>query len=169
MIPQLFKTTQEHTFERTYAAPIADVWRAWTEPELLRQWWGPEKTTVPECEVDLRVGGRIRIVMQAGEGMGKYAGTRWPLEGTFTCVEEPNRLIYEATSWTEGEEGATIGHVNEIELTAQGDHTVLNLRIHVREIGSGVKARLAAYGMKWGYKAQLDKLDALLSSPRKEA
>ncbi len=109
MILQLFRKTQEHTFERTYAAPIADVWRAWTEPELLRQWWGPEKTTVPECEVDLQVGGRIHIVMEATEEMGKYAGTRWPLEGTFTRVDEPHHLAYEARSWTEGQEGATIG------------------------------------------------------------
>jgi uncharacterized protein YndB with AHSA1/START domain len=107
MILQLFRKTQEHAFKRTYAAPVADVWRAWTEPELLRQWWGPEKTTIEECEVDLRVGGRIRVVMEAGEEMGKYAGTRWPMEGTFTRVEQPHRLTYEATSWTEGEEGAT--------------------------------------------------------------
>ena len=166
MILQLFRKTQEHTFERTYAAPIADVWRAWTEPELLRQWWGPDKTTVPECEVDLRVGGRIRIVMQATEDMGKYAGTRWPLEGTFTHIDEPHRLVYEATSWTEGEEDATIEHVNEVELSTQGDATVVNLRIDVTRVGSGVKARLAAYGMKWGYNAQLDKLDALLASRR---
>ena len=169
MILQLFRKTQEHTFERTYAAPIADVWRAWTEPELLRQWWGPEKTFIEECDVDLRVGGRIRIVMVAGEEMGKYAGTRWPLEGTFTRIEQPHRLTYEATSWTEGEEGATIEHVTEVALSEQGDRTVVDLRIHVTEVGSGVKARLAAYGMKWGYNAQLDKLDTLVSSLRKEA
>ena len=168
MILQVFKKTQEHTFERSYAAPIGDVWRAWTQPELLRQWWGPEKTSITECEVDLRVGGRLRIVMEAGEEMGKYAGTRWPLEGTFTIVEEPHRLAYEATSWTEGEEDAMIEHLNEVELSAQGDHTVVNLRIHVTGIGSAVKGRLAAYGMKWGYDAQLDKLDALLASPRTE-
>ena len=168
MILQLFRKTQEHTFERTYAAPIADVWRAWTEPELLQRWWGPAKTSVPECEVDLRVGGRIRIVMEAGEAMGRYAGTRWPLEGTFTEIDEPHRLVYEATSWTEGEEDARIEHVNEVELSPRGDSTVVNLTIHVTEVGSGVKARLAAYGMKWGYNAQLDKLDALLSSIRTE-
>ena len=165
MILQLFSKTQEHTFERTYAAPITDVWQAWTDPALLKQWWGPEKTTVPECEVDLRVGGQIHIVMEATAEMGKYAGTRWPLQGTFTRVEEPHRLTYTATSWTEGEEGATINHVNDVELTPQGDNTVVHLRINVTEIGSGLKARLAAYGMKWGYNAQLDKLDALLSTP----
>ena len=169
MILQLFRKTQDHIFERTYDAPVADVWRAWTEPELLRQWWGPDKTSITECEVDLRVGGRLRIVMEAGAGMGRYAGTRWPMEGTFTRIEEPHHLAYQARSWTEGEEGATIEHVNEVALTPQGDRTVVDLRIHVTEIGSGVKARLAAYGMKWGYDAQLDKLDALLSSPRTEA
>lgn len=49
------------------------------------------------------------------------------------------------------------------------DQTVVDLRIHMTEVGAGVKARLAAYGMKWGYNAQLDKLDTLLSSLRKEA
>ena len=163
MILQLFSKTQVHTFERTYAAPIANVWRAWTEPELLRQWWGPEKTTIPECEVDLRVGGTIRIVTEATEEMGRYAGTRWPLEGTFTVVEEPHRLTYQATSWTEGEENATITHVSDVRLSERGGDTVVHLRIEVTEIGSGVKGRLAAYGMKWGYNAQLDKLDTLLS------
>lgn len=162
MMLQLFGKKKELTFERTYAAPIDEVWKAWTQPELLRQWWGPEKTTIPECEVDLRVGGRIHIVMEGDEGMGKYQGTRWPLEGTFTLIEPPHRLAYEARSWTEGEEDARIDHVNELELAEDGDSTVVNLRITVNEIGPGVKAKLAAFGMKWGYKAQLDKLEALL-------
>ncbi len=49
MILQLFKKKQELTFERTYAVPIDAVWKAWTQPELLRGWWGPDKTTIPEC------------------------------------------------------------------------------------------------------------------------
>jgi uncharacterized protein YndB with AHSA1/START domain len=165
MILQLLRKKKEFTFERTYAAPVAAVWQAWTRPELLRQWWGAENTMIPECEVDLRVGGRIYIVMEAGEGMGRYEGTRWPLEGTFTQIEEPHRLAYEARSWTEGEQDKTfIEHVNELELTEDGDKTVVNLRITIQEIGAGAKAKVAAFGMKWGYKAQLDKLEALLSS-----
>lgn len=163
MILQLFRKQKEFTFERTYAAPIAAVWAAWTRPEVLRQWWGPEKTTIPECEVDLRVGGRIYIVMEADEGMGKYQGTRWPLEGTFTHIEPTRRLAYEARSWTEGDQGAYIEHVNDVELAEDGDKTVVNLRVTITEIGSGVKAKMAAFGMKWGYKAQLDKLEALLA------
>jgi uncharacterized protein YndB with AHSA1/START domain len=162
MILQMFKKTKELTFERSYAAPVDVVWQAWTRPEMLREWWGPDKTTVPECEIDLRVGGEIRIVMEAGEAMGKYEGTRWPMVGTFTHVEAPDRLAYDARSWTEGEEeGTTIHHANDLTLTAGDGTTNVLLRVTITAIG--LKAKMAAFGMKWGYKQQLDKLEQLLA------
>ncbi len=162
MILAAFKKTNELTFERSYPAPLETVWRAWTEADRLRQWWGPEKTTVPECEVDLRVGGTIRIVMEAGDEMGKYRGTRWPMVGTFSLIEEKARLVYEARSWTEGEEEATtIEHTNDLTLTGTGEGTTVTLRVTISKVGS--KARMAAFGMKWGYKQQLDKLGKHLS------
>jgi uncharacterized protein YndB with AHSA1/START domain len=158
---QLFGKLKEMTFERTYPVPIGEVWDAWTQPDLLRRWWGPEDTTIPECEVDLRVGGTIAIVMEAGEGMGRYRGTRWPMQGTFTRIEAPHHLAYDARSWTEGEEDTTtIDHVNELTIAEDGGVTSLTLRITITDIGPG--ARMAAFGMRWGYKAQLAKLDALL-------
>jgi uncharacterized protein YndB with AHSA1/START domain len=163
MILQLFKKRKELTFERSYAAPIDAVWDAWTRAEMLREWWGPDKTTITDCEIDLRVGGRIFVVMEAGEGMGKYQGTRWPMEGTFSLIEPHRRLEYDARSWTEGEEEtSTIEHVNELTLAQDGDSTVVSLRITINAIGSG--AKMAAFGMKWGYKAQLDKLETYLAS-----
>jgi uncharacterized protein YndB with AHSA1/START domain len=163
MMLQLFRKRKELTFERAYTASVGAVWDAWTRPEMLREWWGPEKTTITDCEVDLRVGGRIFVVMEAGEGMGKYQGTRWPMEGTFSVIEERSRLVYEARSWTAGEEETTtIEHVNDLSLAADGDTTVVTLRITINAIGSG--AKMAAFGMRWGYKAQLDKLEAYLAS-----
>lgn len=161
MILQAFKKRKDLSFERTYTAPIEIVWRAWTRAEELREWWGPDNTTVPECEIDLRVGGEIRVVMEADEGMGKYQGTRWPMVGTFTLIEENARLVYEARSWTEGEEGTTIVHTNDLTLTENGEETLVELRISITEIGS--KAKMAAFGMKWGYKQQLAKLDVYLT------
>jgi uncharacterized protein YndB with AHSA1/START domain len=153
---------KELNLERAYDAPVDAVWQAWTRPELLRDWWGPDKTTVAECEIDLRVGGTIHIATEAGEGMGKYQGTRWPMTGTFSLVEENARLTYDARSWTEGEEETTsIQHVNDLVLTAKGDVTVVSLHVSITEIGP--KAKMAAFGMKWGYKQQLDQLDRLLS------
>lgn len=162
MVTQLFKRKKGFTFDRSYPVPIDRVWQAWTQPEMLRQWWGPEHTTVPECEIDLRVGGRIHVVMEAGEGMGTYQGTRWPMSGTFTVIEEHRRLIYEARSWTEGEEEtSTIDHRNEITFIADGTGTAVSLQVSITNVGPG--AKMAAFGMKWGYKAQLDKLESLLA------
>lgn len=163
MLMQMFKNTKNLHLERSYRAPIETVWRAWTEPDMLREWWGPQKTFVPECEVDLVVGGRIHIVMEADEGMGKYKGTRWPMAGTFTRIEEPARLSYDARSWTEGEEdGSTIHHTNDVTLTERDGMT--DVRLHVTITGIGAKAKMAAFGMKWGYKAQLDKLEKYLAT-----
>ena len=164
MITQLLRKKKEFHFARTYAAPVDSVWRAWTEADRLRAWWGPDKTAVTECEVDLRVGGRLYVVTEASEAMGKYAGTRWPMEGTFTHIDERLRLSYDARSWTEGAEATeTIHHTNDLTLTDQGDRTALTLHVAINEIGSGLRAQLAAFGMKWGYKSQLDALEQHLA------
>lgn len=157
----LRKPKQLH-FERTYPAPINRVWEAWTDPELIQQWWGPDKTIVTDCEVDLRVGGELRIVTEATSEMGKYAGTRWPMVATFLEVEQPERLVYDATSCTEGDEaGSTIHHTNDVTLRSVDADTVLTLKVNITQIGP--KAKMAAFGMKWGYKSQLDKLKELLA------
>lgn len=162
MILQLFKKKKEFTLQRTYRAPITTVWEAWTRPERLQQWWGPKNTFVPECRVDPTVGGEVYVVMEAGEGMGKYAGTRWPMAGTFTRVDPVTRMAYDARSWTDGEEStSTIEHTNDITLREQDGQTTLTLDVTITSIGD--KAKMAAFGMKWGYKAQLDKLADHLS------
>ena len=163
MLLQLLKP-KNLNFERTYHAPLDTVWRAWTDPEMLRQWWGPEKTMVPECRIDLQVGGEIFIVMEATAEMGKYQGTRWPMAGTFTTIEASSGLAYDARSWTEGEEeGTTIHHSNHVTLS--GSDGITTVRLHVTITKIGPKAKLAAFGMKWGYKAQLDKLEKYLAAP----
>ena len=164
MLSQVFRKQKDLRFERSYPAPVDAVWRAWTEAERLRQWWGPEKTTVTDCEVDLRVGGRIYVVTEASAEMGKYAGTRWPMDGTISRVEERSRLTYDARSWTEGEEAtATIHHTNDLTLTEGGSGTTINLHVAITQIGP--KAKMAAFGMKWGYRQQLDQLEQLLTTP----
>ena len=120
MILQLFKKKKQFALERTYHAPIATVWDAWTKAEMLQQWWGPKNTFVPECRIDARVGGEVHVVMEAGEGMGKYAGTRWPMAGIFTRVDPVTRMTYDARSWTDGQQAtSTIEHTNDITLREQ--------------------------------------------------
>jgi uncharacterized protein YndB with AHSA1/START domain len=49
--------------EGAFDAPPDTVWRAWTEPELIKKWWGPEGFSVPSIKVDLRVGGKYIFAM----------------------------------------------------------------------------------------------------------
>jgi uncharacterized protein YndB with AHSA1/START domain len=152
---------KEVEFERTYDAPVEKVWQAWTDPEQLKIWWGPHDVTIPECQVDLRVGGRFYIVMEAGEGMGEFKGTRWPMEAKFTVVEPNSRLVYEAKAWTEGDQqGTTLEQVQELALSQENGKTKLYLKATLHKVGP--KAGMAAEGMKYGYGQQLDKLDKFL-------
>jgi uncharacterized protein YndB with AHSA1/START domain len=152
---------KEVTFDRTFEAPADKVWQAWTDPEQLKRWWGPDNVTIPECEIDLRVGGRVYIVMEATEAMGEYKGTRWPMEGKFTAVEPNSRLTYEAKAWTEGdEEGTTLEQTQEITFAEDNGKTKMSLKVTLHKIGP--KAGMAVEGMKWGFNQQFDKLDKFL-------
>lgn len=85
----------EQTFDvsvvREFDAPIERVWGAWTQPDDLREWWGPTGFTCPRAEADVRVGGRIRVTMRAPEEFGGFEQhSAWEL----TDVEAPRRLRY---------------------------------------------------------------------------
>jgi len=154
-------TPKEVEFERIYDAPAEKVWQAWTDPSQLKQWWGPDNVTIPECEVDLRVGGRIYIVMEATEAMGEYAGTRWPMEAKITELEPNKKLVYEAKAWTEGDEdGTTIETVQELAFAEENAKTKMNLKATLNKVGS--KAGMAVEGMKYGFSQQFDKLEKYL-------
>jgi uncharacterized protein YndB with AHSA1/START domain len=78
--------------ERTFAALAEDVFDAWTSPEVMRRWFhcAPDWDT-PEAEVDLRVGGKVRVVMR------KPDGTEAEARGEYTVINRPHRLVM---TWT---------------------------------------------------------------------
>jgi uncharacterized protein YndB with AHSA1/START domain len=152
-------------FERTYDASPETVWQAWTNPDMIKQWWGPNNVTIPECEVDLRVGGKIYIVMEAGEAMGPYKGTKWPMLGEFTLVEPNSKLSYTAKAWVEGQkEETTIDQTTELTLTEENGKTKLKLKAAIHKTGPG--AGMAVQGMQGGFTQQLDKLNAFLTAQK---
>lgn len=53
---------------QVFNAPRELVWKAWTEPQYVMQWWGPQGFTAPICRMDLRVGGRSLFCMKAPDG-----------------------------------------------------------------------------------------------------
>ena len=59
---------QELVLERILDAPREKLYRAWTEPELLKRWFAPLPYTTPVAELDVRPGGASRIVMRSADG-----------------------------------------------------------------------------------------------------
>ena len=55
---------------RVFNAPIELVWKIWTEPELVKRWWGPKHFTSPVAKIDFRVGGKSVVSMKAPKEMG---------------------------------------------------------------------------------------------------
>jgi uncharacterized protein YndB with AHSA1/START domain len=53
---------------RVFDAPRELVWKAWTEPKYVMQWWGPKGFTCPACEIDFRVGGKSLLCMKTPDG-----------------------------------------------------------------------------------------------------
>jgi uncharacterized protein YndB with AHSA1/START domain len=82
--------TSEHelVLTRLIDAPRENLFRCWTEPSLLKQWFAPTPFTTPVAEVDLRVGGASRIVMQAPDGK------EIPCPGTYLEIVPNRKLVF---------------------------------------------------------------------------
>jgi uncharacterized protein YndB with AHSA1/START domain len=55
--------------KRTFNLRLNTVWKAWTESESMKKWWGPEEYTCPDCSIDFKVGGKYLASMQAADGI----------------------------------------------------------------------------------------------------
>jgi len=100
---------------RIFKAPRKRVFRAWTDPEELKKWWGPEGYATPSAEVDLRVGGKYRL------GMRKLPdGEIFYLSGIYREVRPPERLVYTWRWEAQPEHGETLVTV---EFREVGDST----------------------------------------------
>lgn len=103
--------------ERTFNAPPGRVFEAWTSPEVLRRWWHAEHTwETPIAEVDLRVGGAIRLVMRNPADGSEHAG-----RGEYTLLEPPRRLAF---TWT-WEHESSVRQLVELEFIDHGQHTTV--------------------------------------------
>jgi len=81
------------TLHRHYRVAPEKVWRAWTDPQALKLWFGPgEIVAVPLVEIDLRVGGRFRVTMLADDG------ETHDVSGTYLEIV-PNRKLVFSWAW----------------------------------------------------------------------
>ena len=79
---------RELVITRIFEAPRSLVFKAWTEPERIKQWWGPRGFVTLSCELDFRPGGVWRTRSRAPEG------TEHAEHGVFRVIVEPERLVF---------------------------------------------------------------------------
>ena len=140
--------------ERTLHAPRDLVFQAWIDPQHLAQWWGPKGFTNPECEVDARTGGMIRITMQAPDG------TLIPTEGTFLEITRPERIVFSTQAFKNALGEAQLETINTVTLTEVDGATHLTVQAVVTRAGPGVAASLSS--MQEGWNQSLDRLTAVI-------
>jgi uncharacterized protein YndB with AHSA1/START domain len=111
--------------ERTFEASAEEVFDAWTSEEVIRRWFRPQDGwQEPSAEVDLRVGGKIRVVMRTSDGAPVGAG------GEYTLIERPHRLAF---TWT-FDDYPSNEQMIELEFTEQdGVTTVLFVNSNISD------------------------------------
>ncbi len=152
----------EFVISRVFDAPRSRVFKAWTDPELLKRWWAPKNFTTPFCKVDLRPGGVFHYCMRSPEGQDI-----WGI-GVYREIVEPERIVYtDSFADAEGNPvppahyGMSSSHPPETLVTVtfveQEGKTKLTLRHSIHE---SVEER---EGTQQGWTEMLDRLADLLA------
>lgn len=144
-------THREFTLTHVFDAPRDLVWRAWTEPQRLTRWWGPEGLHTPlnTIEMDVRPGGVFRLTMILDAD-----GTEFPSDMAFREVVEPERLVF---GW-DAQRGLGAGEVT-ITFTDLADKTEITTHF------AGYATDEVAEQAQAGWAQQLGKLEKHLSQP----
>ena len=158
------KSKKELTLTRIFNAAREMVYKAWTDPKMVEQWWGPNGVFTPICEVNAEPGGRIYIVMEAGEELGKFKGTQWPMEGEFVELDEPKKIIFNANAINEGK--VILEHQTTVTFDEKNGKTTMTAHVVVTKVLPG--SEFAISGMEGGWNQQFDKLVEFIKKETRE-
>lgn len=138
---------------RTFDAPRALVWAAWTRPEMTVQWMGPVEWPAVTVKQDLRVGGEWRICLRSPEtGQDLWQG------GVYREVIAPKRLVF-TFRWDEShEDGPPIDTLVTVQLEETADGRTVMDFTH-----EGLKSEQSLTGHRHGWNSTADRLEAWLA------
>jgi uncharacterized protein YndB with AHSA1/START domain len=134
---------------RIFDAPRELVFKAWTDPKHMAQWWGPKGFTNPVCEMDVRPGGALRIVMRAPDGIN------YPMTGVFREIVEPERLVFTNVA-VDAEGNPLLEGLTTVTFTEHRSMTKLILQTSA--VGLVADAVRMLEGMEEGWSQSLDRL-----------
>ncbi len=152
--PEAAGSPREVFITRVFDAPRALVFKAWTDPKHLAQWWGPKGYTNPVCELDLQPGGAIRIHMRSPEGVVI------PSDGVFNEISAPQRLVFTLTNFPDETGQPQLEVHNTVNFISEGHKTRVTLRAIITKSTPAVAGSLAE--MEAGWNQSLDRLIASL-------
>ena len=110
--------TESLAMQRRFKAPRDRVFKAFTDLDVLREWWGPEGMDLPEASLDLKVGGAYDFHMRNSEG-GIHR-----VHGTYVEIDEPERLVF---TWQWVRDEPTAEMLITLTFHDHGDETELEL------------------------------------------
>jgi uncharacterized protein YndB with AHSA1/START domain len=144
---------REITITRVFDAPRALVFKAWTDPKHLVQWWGPKGFTNPVCEIDARAGGTLRIHMRGPDG------NIYPMKGVIREIIAPERLVFTNIA-VDASGNHLLEGLTTVVFAEEGGKTKMTL--HSR--AAAVVEMAAAYlqGMAMGWTQSIDKLEVFV-------
>ncbi len=140
------------TLVREFEAPPEALWHAWTEPEALKRWFGPDAGAVSLAQTDVRVGGRFHVVFKT------LNGEQHDVSGTYREVETNRKLVF-TWAWI-----STPARISQVTLTFKptGKGTELTL-LHEHFFDMAARD-----GHEFGWTGSMAKLAQFLNSNRKQ-
>jgi uncharacterized protein YndB with AHSA1/START domain len=145
---------RELTITRTFDAPRDLVFKAWTDPKHVAQWWGPHGFTNPVCEVDARPGGNILIHMRGPDG------TIHAMTGIFWEVVVPDRIVF-TTTVVDANGSHVLEGYNVVTFAERGRKTVMTLQ--AKAVGFVAIAEQMLKGMEAGWTQSIDRLEQFVA------
>lgn len=149
---------------RTFNAPVETVWKAWTDTESLKKWWGPKDFTAPIIKMDVKVGGTYHWCMR-GVGPDGKLNDYWT-KGEFKEIIPMKKIVYTdnfadadgniVPASTYGMSGDWGEGIVTLEFEAQGDTTKMTLT------HEGLPEGEITDQTSSGWMQSLDKMDAML-------
>jgi uncharacterized protein YndB with AHSA1/START domain len=154
-LPKMGFAARHIVIERIVDAPPALVFQCWTDPKHLALWWAPDGFTNPVCELDVRIGGTWRTVMQAPDG------TQYPCGGIYLEIVPAERLVFTNIATDAAGKPVLDGKTTVTFAAANGKTKMI-----VSTGGIALVDYATAYleGMEIGWTQSLQRLDAEVSA-----
>lgn len=148
---------------RVFDAPVEQVYKAWTDPKQVARWFPPEGLTAPVCQLDVRVGGAMRIDMKGPEGE-PFKGQVFPGRGVYREVVPNKRLAFTFQPEMEGRSMPSV--LMTVEFEDQAGRTKLTIRQTLDTVAE--YEEMIKTGMREGIAESLGKLAGVLSGRRSD-